>query len=60
MPGGKIIRDQRRQADAEIHVVAVAQFLRHAPRDHFALVNFRWHSLLLTLVRTVRRSMRFS
>ena len=37
MPSGNVIRDQRGQADAEIHVVAVAQFLRHAARDDFAV-----------------------
>ena len=37
------IRNQRRQADAEIDVIAVAHFLRHAARDDFAFVYLRRH-----------------
>ena len=35
-PGRDVIGDQRGNADAEIHAVAVAQFLRGAPGHHVA------------------------
>ena len=39
----KIIRNQRGDSNAQVDVVAVAHFLRHAPRDEFPLVHFRRH-----------------
>src|SRR4029077_3645554 len=43
---GNVVRDERRHADAEIDVEAVAQFLRDAACNAFAfLVVGEWHSL---------------
>ena len=36
MPVGNVVRDQRRDADAEVDVVAVAQLLRRALRHQLA------------------------
>ena len=49
MPGGNVVGHQRGRADAEIHVVAVAQLLRHAARDQFPLVQFAWPASSLLL-----------
>jgi hypothetical protein len=57
--GGHVVGDQRRQADAEVHVVAVAQFGR--PRGRHLVTGPAMVRLLLgSGARVVRCSMRFS
>jgi hypothetical protein len=64
--GRQIIGDQRGQADAQVDVVAVAQFARDAAGNAFALVDFGRHSKSPPVagardhgrLRTVRRSIR--
>ncbi len=63
MPGRNEVRDERRDPDAQVDVVAVAQLLRGATRDPIARGHLRRgrHARLLGAAPlVVLRSMRFS